>query len=183
VRLRSVVGESVEAAVGSVSDEPIGESTAPCGVALHGRALLAAEFCDVDDDAVRRVMARFDGRCTRLTVAVVVRPPCPLTYCGPFSGVLLVEEARRELQVEAEQRARQLPCLAPDGVCVEHLVTASWRDLVRHAECRGYDTVLVTGRPTRLRDRLLVRRLGWSPEPDQPRARVRSTATSRSSLV
>lgn len=151
MRLHSVVGESGDGAIGAC-----------CGVALHGRALLAGEFCDVDDRAVRRVMAQFDGRCTRLTVAVVVRPPCPLTYCGPFSGVLLVDEAHRELQLEAEQRARQLPRLAPDGVCVEHLVVASWRDLVRHAGCRGYDSVLVADRPTRLRDRLLVRRVGWS---------------------
>jgi hypothetical protein len=134
----------------------------PCSDGLHGRTLLAGEFCDVDDAAVRREMAQFDGRCTRLTVAVVVRPPSPLTYCGPFSGVLLVEEACRALQLEAEQRARQLPRLAPDGVCVEHLVAASWRDLVRHADCRGYDAVLVADRPSRLRDRLLVRRLGWS---------------------
>ncbi len=154
------------AAIGSsVTDELIGESAAWCG-ALHGRSLVAGELCEVDDDAVRRVLARFDGRCTRVTVAVVVRPPCPLTYCGPFSGVLLVEEARRQLQCEAEQRARQLPFLAPAGVCVEHLVAPGWRDLVRHAECRGYDTVLVAGRPTRLRDRLLVRRVGWSIEPD-----------------
>jgi hypothetical protein len=132
--------------------------------ALHGSVLLAGELSDVADSDICGVMRRIEGRCTRLTVAVVVSPPGPLTYLGPFSGVLLVEHVQRELQVEAERRARRLPCLAPDGLCVEHLVSASWTDLVRHARCRGYDTVLLADRPTRLRDRLLVRRMGWSVE-------------------
>jgi hypothetical protein len=131
------------------------------GPLLHGSVLLAGEFRRADDAAVRRAMARFEGRCTQLTIAVVAEPPGWVGHFAPCSGLVLLEEVYRDLESDAHRRACSLTRLAPPRMRVEHLVTSCWCDLVRHARCRGYDTVLVAERPTRLRDRWLLRRTGW----------------------
>ena len=140
-----------EAADGNPSSDPL----------LHGSVLLAGEFRRGDDAAVRRAMARIDGCCTRLTIAVVAEPPGWVGHFAPCSGLVLLEEVHRELELEAHHRACSLTRLAPPRMCVQHLVTSCWGDLMRHVRCRGYDTVLVADRPSRMRDRWLLRRTGW----------------------
>jgi hypothetical protein len=146
-----MVSDVDEAADGSERSNPL----------LHGSVLLAGEFRRTDDAGVRRALGRIEGCCTRLTIAVVAEPPGWVGHFAPCSGLVLLEDVYRELEHEAHVRACSLTRLAPPRMCVEHLVVSCWCDLLRHARCRGYDTVLVADRPTRLRDRWLLRRTGW----------------------
>jgi hypothetical protein len=139
----------------------VADGNGPCDPLHHGSVLLAGEFCRKDDSAVRRAMVAIDGRCTRLTIAVVAQPPGWVGHFAPCSGLVLLEEVYRELELEAHRTACSLTRLAPARTCVQHLVVTCWGDLVRHVRCRGYDTVLVADHPTRLRDRWLLRRMGW----------------------
>jgi hypothetical protein len=129
---------------------------------LHGRVMLAGEFHRTDDGAIARAMAGIEGPCVGLTLAVVVRPPGMLGYFAPCSGLILLEEIHRDLEAEAQRRACRLTHLAPSGLCVDYLVAKCWGDLARHTEARSYDTILVPERPTRLRDRRLLCRMGWT---------------------
>jgi hypothetical protein len=122
--------------------------------------LLAGEFARAPEVEMARALGSLGGPCARLTVAVVAAPHRLLGYGMPFCGAGLIEQVQDCLERDAQRRACRVASMAPEGVCVQHLVVAGWRDLARHVERRGYD-VVVCERPRRWRDRRLVRRASW----------------------
>ena len=131
--------------------------------------LIAWEFADDLEVEQAHALRSCGGR---VTVVVVAVPQRVLTYGMPFCGVALIEQVREGLVRDAQRRACRIARTAPDGVCADHLVVTAWCELVRHARCREYDGVVLGGPPTRLGDRLLVRRAGWG----RPRPSVAAAA-------
>jgi hypothetical protein len=125
--------------------------------------LLAGEFTSAPEVEVAHALRSVHGRCACLTVAVVAVPHRLLGYGLPFCGAALIDQMQDGLERDAQRRACRVACMAPDGVRVQHLVVAGWRDLARHVERRGYD-VVVWEPPGRWLDRRLVRRAPWSIE-------------------
>jgi hypothetical protein len=123
--------------------------------------LLAGEFTRDDDPGVTRAVRSLDGRCARVTIAVVAIPQRMLSYGVPFCGAAIIEQVHEGLERDCQRRACALAQTLCPRLCVEHLVVAGWPELVRHARRRAYDEVLVAEAPTHLRDRLLLRRAGW----------------------
>jgi hypothetical protein len=123
--------------------------------------LLAGEFASAPEVEMARAMRSLNGPCARLTVAVVAVPYRLLGFGMPFCGAGLIEQMHDCLDREVQRRACRVACMAPEDVCVQHLVVEGWRDLARHVELRDYD-VVVCERPRRWQDRRLVRRAPWS---------------------
>ena len=138
--------------------------------------LLAGEFSHEGDPDVQSALRSLDGRCARVTIAVVAVPQRMLGYGTPFCGATLIEQVHDGMERECQRRACALAQQLCPRLCVEHLVVNGWPELIRHARRRGYDEVLIADAPSHLRDRLLLRRAGW-PVGDQ----VVLTASSSSS--
>jgi hypothetical protein len=136
---------------------------------VHGRILLAGEFCATPPEDMLQTLDGLVGRCTTLTVAVVAEAPAMLTVFLPFSGVMCFAQVRRELERDACRRACRLAGLAPPSLRVEHLALDGWRALERHVAERGYDAVIIGERPRRLADRRRVRRSDWAAVPGSAR--------------
>jgi len=128
--------------------------------------LLAGEFSRDGDPDVERAVRSLDGRCARVTIAVVSIPQRMLCYGVPFCGAAVIERVHDGAERECLRRACELSRMLCPRLCAEHLVVNGWSELVRHARGRGYDEVLVADAPSHLRDRLLLRRAGW-PVGDQ----------------
>jgi hypothetical protein len=124
--------------------------------------LLAGEFTREDDAEIERAVRSLDGRCARVTIAVVAVPQRMLSYGMPFCGAALIEQVHDGAERECQRRACEIARQLCPRLCVEHLVVNGWPELVRHARRRGYDEVLVADEPSHLRDRLLLRRAGWT---------------------
>jgi hypothetical protein len=124
--------------------------------------LLAGEFTREGDPEVTRALRSLDGRCARVTIAVVAVPQRLLCYGMPFCGAALIEQVHDGAERESQRRACEIARRMCPRLCVEHLVVTGWQELVRHARRRGYDEVLVADEPSHLRDRLLLRRAGWA---------------------
>jgi hypothetical protein len=123
--------------------------------------LLAWEFADDLEVETARTLRLCVCAGSRVTVAFVAVPQRVLAYGMPFCGVALIEQVQEGLVRAAQRQACRTACSAPEGVCADHLVVTAWADLVRHVRGRDYDSVVVGGPPTRLGDRLIVRRAGW----------------------
>ena len=124
--------------------------------------LLAGEFTREGDPEVTRAVRSLDGRCARVTIAVVAIPQRMLSYGVPFCGAAIIEQVHEGMERECQRRACELAQRLCPRLCVEHLVVTGWSELLRHARRREYDEVLVADAPSHLRDRLLLRRAGWS---------------------
>jgi hypothetical protein len=122
--------------------------------------LLAGEFAREDDPEITRAVRSLDGRCARVTIAVVAVPQRMLSYGTPFCGAAVIEQVHEGLERECQRRACGLAQQLCPRLCVEHLVVTGWPELLRHARRREYDEVLVADAPTHLRDRFLLRRAG-----------------------
>jgi hypothetical protein len=136
---------------------------------MSTEVLFAGELASVSDLEMARALESLNMPCGRLTIAVVAVPHRVLGYGLPFCGVALIEQPHDELERDAQRRACRVAATAPECVRVEHLVVGGWRDLVCHVERRGYDEVVVWEPPSRLVDRWLVGRTGWSIERGTPR--------------
>jgi hypothetical protein len=128
-------------------------------VSVH--VLLAWEFAEDLETEAARTLRRCVTAGSRVTVALVAVPQRVLAYGMPFCGVALIEQVQQGLVCAAQRAACRTACSAPDRVCADHRVVTAWSDLVRHARERAYDSVVLGGPPTRIGDRLLVRRAGW----------------------
>jgi len=125
------------------------------------RGMLVTESEHDATGAVRVMLDRLDGRCSKLTVAAVVPRGHPLLPWAPLAGVP-VEPVREERLVGAGQAACGLVRDVSAELSVDHRAAGSWKHLLRIVADERYDVMVLAARPSSWRDRRLVRKASRS---------------------